>query len=115
MCLPTDHSSMSNDSRGPRDRTDETPTAWDPVSDTYRSSVEPGENVAEAVVRVVAEATGDDREELPPLYEAIDPDALNAVFASTPGTERSAGDVTFGYAGREVTVNAASEVVVRPD
>ncbi len=37
--------------------------------------------------------------ELPPLYDAVDPDALNAVAAGL-----SEGQVKFPYAGYDVTV-----------
>lgn len=37
--------------------------------------------------------------ELPPLYEAVDPDALNAVVSGL-----SEGQVEFPYAGYDVTV-----------
>lgn len=57
-----------------------------------------------AVLRAVAEREGSDPVDLPALYDAIDPDALDALFASTrTGTIRS-GSVSFEYAGYRVTV-----------
>ena len=42
---------------------------------------------------------------LPPLYDAIDPDALDALFAPQPdGSPRPIGQVCFQIAGYEVTV-----------
>ena len=48
---------------------------------------------------------------LTPLYETIDPDALNALFSSTERTTRT-GTVTFTHDGYEVTVTDAGEVSV---
>jgi hypothetical protein len=61
---------------------------------------------------VEAVATVEDREmtEMEPLADSIDPDALEEVFA---GPRRDRGNVTFRYAGHEVTVYAHGEVVVQ--
>jgi hypothetical protein len=72
-----------------------------------------GANVTEAhdepsraIVAAVADAEGwesiDDHE---PLYERIDPDALDALIASMTD-----GRVTFSYQGYEVTVDADGRV-----
>ncbi|WP_227355880.1 HalOD1 output domain-containing protein [Haladaptatus salinisoli] len=51
-----------------------------------------------------AEVSSDDLE---PLYAAIDPDALDALFAPRPnGSDRTGGQVTFTYAGYAVTVTS---------
>jgi hypothetical protein len=91
-------------------------------SDTSRSgtsvvSVPEGESLAGGVVRATSDATGrpavsvDGTErELDPLYEAIDPDALDDLFdrpASGP-----ADRITFEYAGCTVTVGSDRRVVV---
>ncbi|MFB1062412.1 HalOD1 output domain-containing protein [Natrinema sp. H-ect4] len=62
-----------------------------------------------AVIEAVAEATDSDPLDLPPLYEAVDPDALNTLFDSS----ETSGQVSFPYAGFEVTVRG-SEVEVEP-
>lgn len=57
--------------------------------------------VSEQVVETVANRTGADALELPPLYDAVDPEALDRVL------ERAAnGEVSFRYAGQHVTVSA---------
>lgn len=61
-----------------------------------------------AVVRAVADADGVDPTDLPPLYAAVDPDALDAMFRG-----RTAGSVTFEYTGYTVTVDASADVTVR--
>lgn len=71
-------------------------------------------NVSEAVVDAVADAKGVSTLDVhPPLYEAIDPDALDELVASMSylGSE-SAGHVAFSYSGYEVVVSAGGEVSV---
>jgi len=62
------------------------------------------------VVRRVARETGADTAELPPLYDSIDPDALDAVVESAATTS-----VTFTYAGYDVTVDADGTVSTAPE
>lgn len=62
-----------------------------------------------AVVSAVAEAEGVDPVDLPALYETIDPEALNDLFLSDPGT---AITVEFRYAGYSVTVRGGGTVEV---
>ena len=71
--------------------------------------------ISQTVVLAVAEATGDDPMELPPLYDTIDPDALNKLFGDRiDGAERLGGSFEFSYAGCEVTVRADGTVDVVP-
>jgi hypothetical protein len=46
---------------------------------------------------------------LPPLYESIDPDALDALFESADG---NSVQVEFEYAGRHVVVDSSGRVGV---
>ena len=63
-----------------------------------------------AVVSAVADVEGTDPVELPPLYDAIDPDSLNKLFAS--GSE-SVNRISFDYAGYSIVVEATGTVRVR--
>lgn len=56
------------------------------------------------VIDEVAEQKDIDPTTLPPLHRAIDPDALDALFAPTSQTDRMKGAVSFKYSGYEVTV-----------
>lgn len=56
--------------------------------------------ISERVVQSVAETTNSDTLDLPQLYNAIDPDALNALI-----DQMADGEVSFSYAGHKVTVN----------
>ena len=67
----------------------------------------PEHPVAGRIVESVADSSDSDPLELPPLYERIDPDALEAFVA---GTED--GLVEFRYAGHAVTVDSRGEVQV---
>ncbi|WP_246045640.1 HalOD1 output domain-containing protein [Halorussus ruber] len=50
---------------------------------------------------------------LPPLYEVVDTDALNALFERAWDSGESDVSVTFRYAGCVVTVEGMGRVVVR--
>ncbi|MFC4436679.1 MULTISPECIES: HalOD1 output domain-containing protein [Natrialbaceae] len=57
-----------------------------------------------AIVRAVADRRGVESSELPPLYDWVDPEALERVFdppASDPTSERR---FVFDYAGHTITV-----------
>ncbi|USZ70914.1 HalOD1 output domain-containing protein [Natronosalvus halobius] len=69
------------------------------------------------VVELVADREGTDPMELqPPLYDVIDPEALNALFAPTSrGQSRESGQVSFRYLGYDVTVRADGDVSISND
>ena len=64
------------------------------------------------VVSAVAEVEDSDPVDLPPLYNTINPEALNDLFTS--GSETSVDQVTFQYAGYAILVRGSGEVQVRP-
>ncbi|SIR82207.1 HalOD1 output domain-containing protein [Natronorubrum thiooxidans] len=49
---------------------------------------------------------------LTPLFETIDPDALNALFSSTHSGAARNGTITFTHDGYEVTATSEGHVVV---
>lgn len=63
-----------------------------------------------AVVRAIATELDVDELDLPPLYDAIDADALNDFVGSV--SDRSDAFVTFEYVDREVTVHANGRVQI---
>ena len=65
------------------------------------------ETATEAVIQTVAETTNTDPLELPPLYETIDPDALDALIA-----DMQAGTISFTYTDCEITVHSDSTVTI---
>jgi hypothetical protein len=72
------------------------------------------ESVTEAVVTTVSSATNAGKTDLRPLYTAIDPDALDAIFGSRRGGTPRAGDgtIAFEYEGHDVRVGSDGRVVV---
>ena len=71
------------------------------------------ESVSEAVVHAVADAEGIEPAELTtPLYEAVDPEALDRFFSKSSSEGSPDRRVTFPYSGYEVTVNGEGAVSV---
>lgn len=78
------------------------------------SSVEIGhasqldERVSEAVISAIADLENVSPLELPPLYEVIDPDALNVLFQRDATPRR----VEFSYRGHDVVVRNEGDVSI---
>jgi len=67
------------------------------------------------VVRRVASEASVDPIDLPPLYEAVDPDALDRFLESVDGTTPTVSEaVRFRYAGYHVAVEADGAVALSP-
>lgn len=71
-----------------------------------------GDSVGMRVVLAVAEHTGVDPVDLPPLGGVVDPDALDAVFGPGKRSNDSSPEVRFEYAGTEVVVRGGTEIAV---
>ena len=74
-----------------------------------------------AVVCVVATMVDVDPTDLPPLYDAIDPDSLDRLTAGTAASANAGPDVAvaavqveFEYAGYSVRVGSTGSIEVRP-
>lgn len=70
--------------------------------------VQERQTVSERVIQKVATASGTDALELPPLWDAIEPDALDALVE-----EMADGEVSFAYAGYDVTVASDATISLR--
>lgn len=69
--------------------------------------------VSERVVSTVAELIGSEPLALEPLYETVDPDALNTLFEPGPDhSDRASRRVEFSYHGCTVVVSADGAVQV---
>lgn len=80
-----------------------------------RYEIESDEPVTMAVVKAVSDAEGREPCSIPPLFEVVDTDALDTLFASlTDGTPRVGGRVSFVYGDSWVTVENAEFVTVEP-
>jgi hypothetical protein len=71
------------------------------------------QSASEAVIEAVARRAGVDPLELgTPLYDAVDPDELNALLDGTARPNRSPVEVTFEYYGYTVTVDGDRTVTL---
>ncbi|WP_423745886.1 HalOD1 output domain-containing protein (plasmid) [Haladaptatus sp. SPP-AMP-3] len=74
-----------------------------------------GEQLSTAVVMALTDITGGDPSDIGvPLYDVIDPDALDNLFSDKhDGSPRTGGKVVFTILDYEVTVQSYGEIVVR--
>ena len=87
-----------------RATSDSAPTAELVHTDEWDDETAP----VSAVVTAVAAAAGTDPVDLPPLYDAIDPDALNALYTGRSGSDSVRA--RFRYADYTVIVEGSGEV-----
>ncbi|MFB6164474.1 MAG: HalOD1 output domain-containing protein [Haloarculaceae archaeon] len=80
--------------------------------DPPRTALSSAEGLAAAVVRTVASAADVEPLALPPLSAAVDPDALEALFASGPASDPGPMAVSFRYADHVVAVERDGELTV---
>jgi len=90
-------------------------TGYDPRTDTYHAHHDwSGDaSIGTTIVNVVAALDGVGFEECEPVYDVIDPDALDAVL--TPTNDRSARapvQVQFSYREHMITVNSTGDIVI---
>ena len=85
---------------------------------TVRRRLEPDESVSVAVVEAVATASGrspvpdgSGADPLPPLYDAIEPDAINALFDADSQFD---GCLRFTYGGCKVVLEGDGTITVTP-
>lgn len=74
------------------------------------SATAPHQSLSHAIVEKIAATEDVDPLALDPLYEVIDPDALDSVFAATNGSPRSDGEIAFEYSGHTVVVSSDGTV-----
>lgn len=89
---------------------------YDSATETYRSNYD-GDLFppSTAVVLALATITGRGVEELTPLQESVDPDALDEIFRSRRRRSTDDTTLTFTYADHEVTVRGSGDVAIRSD
>lgn len=80
-------------------------------SETYHTTYQPdiAGSLPWAVISLVSEAKEKEPEAMVPLYEVVDPDALDKLFRSR---EARSSRVKFRYCGCEVSAVSAGEVTV---
>lgn len=71
------------------------------------------DSLTNTIVTTVAELAGTDPTEVERLYERIDPESLETLFAPTSGpSNRTTGQVSFRLDSYTVTVHATGDIVV---
>lgn len=83
----------------------------------FYESISPrmSDTLCSRIIAAVADETGTDPASLPPLYDAIDPEALEALYdhvSDSRAEERGNPTVQFRYAGRVVIVWSAIDIDV---
>lgn len=73
-----------------------------------RCSIDGDKPLSCAVIDCVSKVDGGDPESRPPLYDAIDPEALDNLFH-----DRTDGEVTFTYLDYEITVTSDTVTTTR--
>lgn len=81
------------------------PSRNDPDSRTHFAETD---ELVHAIVTTIADSEGVDPTKLPPLYDAIDTDALDTLFRSSEWY----GTVVFSYLGYEITAHSCGDVTV---
>lgn len=74
----------------------------------------PHDSAAGAVIHAVAEYTGTPPEDLDPLTESVDSDALEALVGGGAGTSAGPATVSFRYVGLVVSVSADGRLRLTP-
>jgi Halobacterial output domain 1 len=81
----------------------------DPPGNTSRTTRSPKPSISTAVIHALADAEGCAPTELPsPLYEVIDPDALDALYT------RASPHIHFEYTEYHVEITPDQQVLIHP-
>lgn len=118
LCIGIMSNSTPTDTPPVRDRGADRPLRYDDARGTYHTRCDETayEPVSSALVTAVSSIRHAAPTDLDPLHEAVDPDALNALFVHWH--DRSTGDadgsIRFTYSNCDVTVSSDGEIVVDP-
>ncbi|WP_227377223.1 HalOD1 output domain-containing protein [Haladaptatus halobius] len=94
---------------------DRNPTLGETASQTALNPPLDATQLSTLVIEAVAAHEDRSPDDLEPIYQSINPDALNSLF--TPlidGTSRADGHVSFSYCGYHVTVSSDRTVDLEP-
>lgn len=90
-------------------------TGYDPRSETYHAQHNwtDSQPLSTTVMEVVGAATNTEADQMDPLYDALDPDALDAIFRPRfDDVPRTNGQVMFSLDGHDVAVHSYGYIVV---
>lgn len=86
------------------------------VSRTIRSADADGDSIAATVIDLVEAIRGVESVALnPPLYDVVDPEALDALFTPSSDLGTDVGYATFWYQGCRVLVSSGGRVTVEAE
>ena len=71
------------------------------------------DDISAEIIDRISKESGTDSLNLPPLFEGINPDALQSLFAATSSGIKRSGRVTFQYAEYEILVEFDNEPTIR--
>ena len=80
----------------------------------FKCSFDADESPSHGVIRAIAAVKGVDPTDLDPLYDFIDPDALNAMFDDTIEARESDIRVSFRIEDSKIEVSGDRRITVRP-
>jgi len=81
----------------------------------YTAQIDQSERMVSAIVSGVTACTGRGVTDLPPLYNVVDSEALEQVFAPPLGPQHRSNNerIVFTYAGCEIVIDRGDELTVR--
>ena len=77
------------------------------------ASFDRSERVSERVITSLAAVTGTEPTALDPLYDSIDPDALDRLVDHARDSDGT-HEISFFHAGHEITVSSAGTIRIHP-
>lgn len=92
-----------------------TSITFEPNTNTYRASHDwqSDDRITETIVRAIAIVTNTPPTDFEPLYESIDPDALNQLFTRPNGdSPQNTSQVSFSYNDCTVQVDATGTIEI---
>lgn len=89
---------------------------YHPDTETYRVSFDSStESVCKAIISTVAVISEKEPVELPPIYSAVDPDALEALLErNVTGPQNADIHISFTFTEWDITVHSYGVIAVRP-
>lgn len=90
-------------------------TGYDPRSETYHAQHDwaDSQSLSTTVIETVGAATDTDPIQMEPLYERLEPDALDALFRPhSDDVPRTSGQVLFSLDGHDVAVHSCGDIIV---
>lgn len=86
---------------------------YNPQTQTYHVQYDWSTSLSTTIILAIGQITSEDQEQIGPLNESIEPDALNDLFKPTPtGHRRPEGQLSFTVDGWKVTVESTGEITI---